>query len=512
MDNLKKTNNISLKNKKDRRLLHDLKNMDKKIKSVRKDIEMFNMMKYDEPGYVEGEGLEKTYKITQSQLKEKIDISSRQKGFDLRLPTFGPYVFDYTRNGKNILLGGRKGHIASFDWKKGKLNTEFNLRETVRDVKWLHNEKLFVVAQKKYVYMYDNKGIEVHCLKRHIDVLYMEFLPYHYLLTTIGNAGYLKYQDISTGTIVTEYSTKLGLPKAMTQNPYNAIIHVGHSNGTVTLWSPNLSTPLVKILSHRGPITALSIDREGRYMVSSGADSQVKIWDIRNWKEVHSYFSRTPASTLHISDTGMLAIGWGPHISFWKDALRKKQNSPYLTHLNPGSAVKRVRFCPYEDILGFSHIKGFSNLIIPGSGEPSYDAYEINPYETKKQRREKEVRSLLEKLHPEMIALEPNYIGKVDIVHSTSKENDSLKESKPPEQKWVPKPKTRGKNSSLRRYLRKKAKNIIDERKLRIQASLDKEKKLRQIHLRKRLNLPLEKPLGPALERFSLKSNTYSCK
>lgn len=39
------------------------------------------------------------------------------------------------------------------------------VREVTRDVKFLHNEMFFAAAQKKYVYIYDKRGLEVHCLK-----------------------------------------------------------------------------------------------------------------------------------------------------------------------------------------------------------------------------------------------------------------------------------------------------------------------------------------------------------
>lgn len=38
---------------------------------------------------------------------------------------------------------------------------QVQLQETIRDVKTLHNQNLVAVAQKKYVYIYDNQGAEV---------------------------------------------------------------------------------------------------------------------------------------------------------------------------------------------------------------------------------------------------------------------------------------------------------------------------------------------------------------
>ena len=103
------------------------------------------------------------------------------EGFELKLEELGPYTASYTRNGRHLLLAGKKGHIATMDWRDGKLGCEIQLQETVRDATWLHNNLSFAVAQKKYTYIYDSAGVELHRLDKHIEVRYMEFLPFHFL-------------------------------------------------------------------------------------------------------------------------------------------------------------------------------------------------------------------------------------------------------------------------------------------------------------------------------------------
>ena len=61
----------------------------------------------------------------------------------------------------------------------------------------------------------------------------------------------LTVQDTSTGELVAQLSTKLGSCDVLRQNPWNACLCLGHANGVVTMWSPNIGQPLVKMLSHK---------------------------------------------------------------------------------------------------------------------------------------------------------------------------------------------------------------------------------------------------------------------
>ncbi|KAF2965960.1 hypothetical protein GQX73_g7631 [Xylaria multiplex] len=444
-------------------------------------------------GYLEPETeLERTYKVTQEEIQASVSVATAQKRFDLTLNELGPYVFDYSRNGRDLLLGGRKGHIAAMDWRQGKLNCEFQVNEIVRDVRWLHSNQYMAVAQKKNVYIYDGSGVELHCLNQHREVSHLEFLPYHFLLVTLGVSGLLKYQDVSTGQLVTEIATKLGPPASLAQNPYNGVCFSGHNNGQIQLWSPSCSSsngPLVKLLAHRGPVRSMSIDRGGTVYGNRRPRLQ-------------------PASSVAISDRGVTAVGWGTNTTMWKGLFTKhaaehtKVQSPYLAWGANGRRVERVRWCPLEDVLGVGHDEGFSSIIVPGAGEPNMDVMEVNPFETVKERQDSEVRSLLNKLQPEMIALDPSFIGNLDLRSEEQRQAERDLDAKPVDIETEIRKKARGKNSALRRYLRKqRAKNVIDEKRLKV----DEIWKEQQAQKREQQQKEREADLGPALARFAKK-------
>ncbi|PIK54086.1 putative WD repeat-containing protein 46 isoform X2 [Apostichopus japonicus] len=354
-----------------------------------------------------GEGSD-TYDVRQSEITESVDIGSAAKRFELTLNQFGPYRMDYTRNGRFLALAGKMGHLTAFDWVSKQLLFEINVMETITDVQWLHVETMMAVAQKKWLYMYDNTGTELHCIKSMSSVLRMSFLPYHFLLAAATNYGALQYLDVSMGKMVSEIKTKQGRLDVMAQNPQNAVIHLGHTD--VNCWQYNLCTCCVLSLFDR-------------YMATSGIDRTIKIYDLRTYKPLQSYRVAHGANELRFSQRGLLAGASNNIVEIFKDSCTIAQDKPYMVHRlkNP---ISDLDFCPYEDVLGIGHSNGYSSLLVPGSGEPNFDALEVNPFMTKKQRKEAEVKSLLEKIQPELITLDPNKIGEVDRVTFQQREED----------------------------------------------------------------------------------------
>ena len=199
-------------------------------------------------GFLEAEGeLERTFKVTQHELAQNLDVAAARQSWSLALGESAPYAVRFSRNGRHLLMGGARGHLSLLDALRTTLVTELHLGEPIRDVCFLHNETMLAAAQRKYVYIYDSSGVEIHCIRQHIEPHRLQFLPHHFLLASVGNAGYLKYHDVSVGNLVAEHRTKLGVCDCMTQNPQNAIVHLGHANGVVSVcWRARACAALVQ--------------------------------------------------------------------------------------------------------------------------------------------------------------------------------------------------------------------------------------------------------------------------
>lgn len=90
----------------------------------------------------------------------------------------------------------------------------------------------------------------------------------------------MKWHDVSIGSYVAGFQSGHGPCKVLKQNPHNAVTHLGHSNGVVSLWSPSAGKALVSMFCHKSPVTDLAIDRSGMHMATAGLDGFLKVWSI----------------------------------------------------------------------------------------------------------------------------------------------------------------------------------------------------------------------------------------
>eukprot|EP01121_Diplochlamys_sp_Union-15-3_P019115 TRINITY_DN7114_c0_g1_i1.p1 TRINITY_DN7114_c0_g1~~TRINITY_DN7114_c0_g1_i1.p1 ORF type:complete len:439 (-),score=69.20 TRINITY_DN7114_c0_g1_i1:74-1249(-) len=287
---------------------------------------------------------------------------------------------------------------------------------------------MFALAQGKWSYIYDHNAVEIHKLTRVQFTHSLEFLPYHFLLVSCSKKDFA-YQDISTGAIPFhhKFEEDSGHANIIRQNPSNAIIHIAKTNGLVELWSPNSDVPLVKMLCHTGPVQDLVVDRKGRVMITAGADKKLKIWDLNSYKCLSEYYLKSAPVSLDLSQLGLLSISFNYSVEVWNSLFGHdvKKQEPYMRHSSLDS-IQRARFCPFEDVLGLSTVRGFQSCIIPGSGEPNFDSWEVNPLATKKQRSEMLVNKLLEKIPSTLITLNPEAIGSVTTESDYRTRRDKL--------------------------------------------------------------------------------------
>ncbi|CAJ1006342.1 putative WD domain, G-beta repeat/BING4CT (NUC141) domain containing protein [Leishmania naiffi] len=350
-------------------------------------------------------------RISQRDIASGVDLQTQQKRYSLVLDKLGPYKIDFSMNGTHLLLAGLRGHMANINWKSFQLEGETQLKDRISDAVFLVDHSMTAVAQKKFVYMYTKKGTEMHLLSKMAHMDRLGYLPKHMLLAATSSIySTMQYLDISTGQEVgTKVPAVMRDPTStLAVNPSNGVTATCDLRGIVKFWSPAVVDPLLQLKGHKGVIEDICFHPNGRFFLTLGGDHKMKVWDCRTLRTLEEYAVTYSFHTLNISSSGLVALGGGTHVHIWKDMFTAaKPSSPYMKFgLGYGNIAEQVKFCPFEDVIGIGHSRGFTSLLIPGSGEANPDFYYANPHETERHRKERVVANLLDKLPPDTISMD----------------------------------------------------------------------------------------------------------
>jgi U3 small nucleolar RNA-associated protein 7 len=114
------------------RLKVGIKRSEAKISAANKRAAQAELLLPTEAGTIETEGeMEMTARMSQREVAQAVDLQTQRKAYNMKLDKFGPYRANFTPNGRHLLLGGRKGHLAIVDWERAHVKTEIHVRETV---------------------------------------------------------------------------------------------------------------------------------------------------------------------------------------------------------------------------------------------------------------------------------------------------------------------------------------------------------------------------------------------
>jgi U3 small nucleolar RNA-associated protein 7 len=189
---------------------------------------------------------------------------------------------------------------------------------------------------------------------------------------------------------------------------------LGHLNGVLSMVTPRdeNNKPVVTMFCHNSPISNIAIEKSGKYLVTSAVDHSIKVWDIRKtYQPVLETKSDVAITSIDISHKGIVAMSTKNNVKVWGNVMDLNKESYMDIKLPFRSYSTNIHFCPYEDILGVGHSKGFTSAMIPGSGESLFDSKVPNPYSKNKNIASWNVATLLEKIPPDMINLDPTVVG-----------------------------------------------------------------------------------------------------
>ncbi|GAB0201632.1 WD repeat-containing protein 46 [Grus japonensis] len=204
-----------------------------------------------------------------------------------------------------------------------------------------------------------------------------------------------------------------------------------------------------------------------RYMASAGTDRKLRLYDLRTYRTLEELALPRGAAELAFSQRGLLAAACGDLV---------------------------------QDVLGAGHAHGFTSILVPGAGEANFDALENNPYRSRRQRQEWEVKALLEKIPAELITLDPARLGHVDTASLQQKRQERIQRlGFDPQAKVKFKPRRRVKGSNV---LHRKRKVAHEEQRVVIRQSVEQRERERKERTKERGKGGPPPPKRGALDRF----------
>lgn len=364
--------------------------------------EINELLNFKKKGFIE---LEKDEKMpNQQEIKKKVSNCVVEKAFSLDLEK-NDWKTKYSIDGRFLILFC-SNKICCFDVKT--LNSFYEREiENIIDCIFLHNEKFVAISTSDSLIVINKNGQEIQCLRNYKDVTKLTFLKDHFLLVSLHQSPFLNYFDTTIGKEICSIYTKEKNCSAISYKS-DGIVLVGGSKGVLKFFSPNSKESLCQVFINSSKIFSIATKNE------NFACSTLQGTFFYDFRKLNEPIYKLPKSN-NVALSNVIAISFRNKVSTFLNG------DPYL--VESFNYVNSLDFAPFEDILTIGSRNGIRNMIIPGSGDPNIDIYDDSPFLTKNQRKNREIRKMLEKIPS-------NFIGSKFIVEEEEKIESPQNEEK----------------------------------------------------------------------------------
>ena len=221
---------------------------------------------------------------------DKIQIDDDGHKF-LKGSTITPDHLLFTKSGNELIIGYKNGDLLVFNTTQWKKVYHYKFPVTIGSMQLVHDGKhLFVSTQDWHVYLLDTlnwKIIETKELNEKHDgtIIATDNLAKIYAITDKKRVTSYDYKTMEELQIFKGHNR--GINKFLL-SPDEKILATSGMDCKLCLFDTTTGELLSYLIEHSDEVHQFIFTADGKYLLSSSEDENMKLWSIRNYKCIHT--------------------------------------------------------------------------------------------------------------------------------------------------------------------------------------------------------------------------------
>jgi len=264
------------------------------------------------------------------------DFETGQQLKHIQLPGGSARGFAFSTSGKHLALhrgstdlhsgGGNDAHeIRIYDTSTWDLETEIPLEKWTPSLSFSPNDRTLatIVGTKAVLWDWRVKKIVHKWPAEGSGVRFnvVAFFPDGHALA-IGGTNELQIIDLSTGGVEYRQPAPDGGIRALAVSPDSRYVAIGsgRENGEIGVLNAASWEQEAPLIGHSRAVSSLTFSASGEWLISSSADSTIRVWDTDNWDTIRvlkGHLSGVGSVSLTSDESRALSAGNDKQILDW---------------------------------------------------------------------------------------------------------------------------------------------------------------------------------------------------